>query len=288
LAALAWAAAAVAGCSDPEAASRADPNRPPPPPRALTGSLEWAAVGTWRPEAERRRDAPLHRLEVARLFGLDVADSVLELGPGAGDWTAVLAPTAAARGARYRAALMPSEASPEVEALARLFADRFVDETLFGNIETVSLGAGAAALAEPESFAAALTVDDVAVWMALGIAERSFAEAYAALEPGGRLGVVQPRAPGMGVQDPGASSGYVRQDYVVRLAEEAGFALESASEVLANPADDRDHPFGVWTLAPFRLTAPLGAPHDSGFNRAPYDAIGEPDRMVLLFRKPRS
>jgi predicted methyltransferase len=283
---LAWAFVAASGCSDPDDGS-AQADRPAPAPRALRGTLEWAAAGAWRPESERRRDAALHRIEIARLFGLDVADGVLELAPGAGDWTALLAPSAAARGARYRAALLPSEASAEVAALARLFRERVADEALFGRIEIVELGSEAGPLAEPDSLAAALTVDDVAVWMALGSAEQTFAEVYAALEPGGRLGVVQPRAPGVGVQDPGAGSGYVRQDYVVRLAEEAGFSLESASEMLANPADDADHPFGVWTLAPFRLTAPLGSTSDPGFDRAAYDAIGEPDRMALSFRKPR-
>src|SRR5690606_7511173 len=113
------------------------------------------------------------------------------------------------------------------------------------------------------------------------------ADVYAALAPGGRFGVIQPRAPARGGQDPGAASGYVQQAYVARLAEEAGFRLERAWELLANPADDADHPFGVWTLAPYRLTAPLGEPHDPSFDRSAYDQIGEPDRMMLLFRKPR-
>jgi predicted methyltransferase len=257
------------------------------PPRALHGSLEWAAAGAWRPEIERGRDAALHRVEVARMFGLDTADSVLELAPGAGGWTAVLAPPAAARGARYRVALLPAGAGVEVETLARTFRERFADEDLFGAIEVVELGSQTDPLAEPDAFAAALSIDDVAVWMALGVAERTFADVYAALAPGGRLGVVQPRAPAIGVQDPSAASGYVREDHVVRLANEAGFVLESASEILANPADDADHPFGVWTLAPTRLSAPLGSPPDPTFDRAPYDAIGQPDRMTLVFRKPR-
>ena len=72
----------------------------------------------------------------------------------------------------------------------------------------------------------------------------------------------------------------------LRLAQEAGFVLDKTSEINANPADDRDHPFGVWTLPPVRLSAPRGEPADPNFDRAPYDAIGESDRMTLRLVKP--
>ena len=50
--------------------------------------------------------------------------------------------------------------------------------------------------------------------------------------------------------------------------------------------DDRDHPFGVWTLPPTRASAPRGQPPQEGFDHAPFDAVGESDRMTLRFRKP--
>jgi predicted methyltransferase len=283
------AAMAVAACGEPEPVeATSEPAVEPAPERvrALPGTLEWAAEGAWRLPAERNRDEALHRIEILRALGLDAAQRVLELDPGAGDWTAVLAPTLAARGGSYRAALMPAAETDEVGELAASFDERFADEELFGVIERTELGADTPALAPPGSIEAALTVDDAAAWMTLGYAEKAFADTYAALVPGGRLGLIAPRAPEVGPQDPGALNGYVQQSYVIRLAEEAGFALEAAAETLANPVDDADHPFGVWTLAPWRLTAPLGAPADPDFDRAPYDAIGEPDRMTLTFRKP--
>jgi predicted methyltransferase len=70
------------------------------------------------------------------------------------------------------------------------------------------------------------------------------------------------------------------------LAREAGFEFVAASDVNANPRDDRDHPFGVWTLPPTLRTSPLGAPDDPDFDTAPYEEIGESDRMTLKFRKP--
>ena len=71
-----------------------------------------------------------------------------------------------------------------------------------------------------------------------------------------------------------------------QLAQEAGFRFEAASEINANPRDTKDYPFGVWTLAPTRLTAPRGEPADPDYDRSAFDAIGESDRMTLRFRKP--
>ena len=88
------------------------------------------------------------------------------------------------------------------------------------------------------------------------------------------------------MQDALAADGYVDQAYAVRLAQEAGFVLDKASEINANPKDTRNHPFGVWTLPPVRLTAPRGEPEDPDFDRAKYDEIGESDRMTLRFVKP--
>ena len=123
-------------------------------------------------------------------------------------------------------------------------------------------------------------------WMAAGTVDKGFRDAFAALKPGGLLGVEEHRANPGEVQDALAATGYVQQDYVVQLAKEAGFQLAAASEINANPKDDRDHPFGVWTLPPTRASAPRGQPPQEGFDHAPYDAIGESDRMTLRFRKP--
>ncbi len=122
--------------------------------------------------------------------------------------------------------------------------------------------------------------------MGAGIAEKAFTDAFAALKPGGILGVEQHRADIGNVQDPGATSGYVQEPFVKQLAAEAGFAYVGASEMNANPKDDKDHPFGVWTLPPQRLTAPRGQPPNPDFDGTLYESIGESDRMTLKFRKP--
>ena len=122
--------------------------------------------------------------------------------------------------------------------------------------------------------------------MSGGYAEKFFTDAYAALKPGGVLGVVEHRLPSTETQDPTASTGYVHEDYVIALATAAGFVLDGSSEVNANPRDTADHPFGVWTLPPNSRTADRDGNTPDGFDPATYAAIGESDRMTLRFVKP--
>ena len=109
---------------------------------------------------------------------------------------------------------------------------------------------------------------------------------FKALKPGGILGVVEHAAdPGVPA-DPAASSGYTHVSQVMAMAKAAGFEYVSSGDMNANPADTKDHPFGVWTLPPSKRSAGRGAEPAADFDRAKYDAIGESDRMTLKFRKP--
>jgi len=107
---------------------------------------------------------------------------------------------------------------------------------------------------------------------------RRFAAFYKALKPGGVLGIEEHRGRTDQPQDPKATSGYVRQDYAIRLAEKAGFRFVGASEINANPKDTKNWPAGVWTLPP---VLKLGAQ-----DRDMYLAIGEADNFVLKVVKP--
>ena len=102
-------------------------------------------------------------------------------------------------------------------------------------------------------------------------------EAYNALKEGGHFGVVEHRAPEGSSLEFMKKSGYVTQSLAIKTAQEVGFRLVASSEINANPRDTADHPKGVWTLPPsFRL---------KDKDRAKYAAIGESDRMTLLFKK---
>lgn len=307
------ASAALAACQ-PEVADPAPVVEPVDDVGApLVGSLEWAAAGPWREPSEKARDADRNPIETLEFFRIEPSDVVIDAWPIDGWYAAILAPYLSKGGGRYVAALLePLGGDPdmdaEIAAWRTAFAARFGDAPLFESVTVRPLGAlaasppgapqaGADADAGAEAGAgsgadsgadAALAVRAVHAWMALGLAEIAFSDLYSALAPGGYLGVVEHRGLEDGVQDPRAASGYVQESYVRRLAEEAGFVFVAASDHNANPLDDADHPFGVWSLAPHRLTAPLGAPPNPDFDRSDLDAVGEPDRMTLLFRKPRS
>ncbi len=123
-----------------------------------------------------------------------------------------------------------------------------------------------------------VTFRNIHGWMGNDSADAMFKAMYAALKPGGILGVVEHRAKADKPQDPKAESGYVREDYAIAMIEKAGFKLVGKSEVNANPKDTADHPNGVWSLPPTL---------DGGdVDRDKFLAIGESDRFTLRFRKP--
>ena len=157
---------------------------------------------------------------------------------------------------------------------------------LYGEVQYVSFGPHSPPLTPPGTSDMVLFLQTVHAWMAAGLAEKAFEDAYTALKPGGVLGIEAHRGMPGGPQDPLAADGYVQEAYMKQLAEEAGFRFDKASEINANLNDDHDHPFGVWTLQPERRSAAPGQPEDPDFDRATYDAIGESDRMTLRFIKP--
>jgi predicted methyltransferase len=273
--ALLTAALSLAACGD----SRDDEGPP-------VGSLAWALAGPWRIDPER--DAARHPLQTLMFWGIEGDMTVLEILPGLGWYTSILAPYLAANGGRLIVAgfdpRSPSLAQRETLAL---WETRFAhDRELYGDIARTVVGAEATPLAAANSVDLAILANNVHTMMAGGIAERVFRDVLAALKPGGAFGVEQHRASSTGLQDPVAGTGYVQEAYVRALAEEAGFEFVAASDINANPRDTRDHPFGVWTLPPTLRTAPLSEPDDPSFNTASYEAIGESDRMTLKFRKP--
>ncbi|MBC7768370.1 MAG: class I SAM-dependent methyltransferase, partial [Phycisphaerales bacterium] len=247
-------------------------------------SLAWALAGEWRIEPDR--DTWRHPLQTLLFWGIEGNITVLEVLPGRGWYTAILAPYLAANDGRLICAGFDprSPSLAQRETLAAWEARFQRDTELFGEIERTVLRSGAP-LAPPNSVDLAILANNVHTLMAEGIAEAVFRAIAAALKPGGSLGIEQHRAASTGLQDPLAGSGYVQEAYVKALAQEAGLEFVAASDVNANPRDTRDHPFGVWTLPPTLRTAPLGRPDDPNFNTAPFVAIGESDRMTLKFRK---
>ncbi len=280
---LAGAAAALSGCGKRAAGSVSRDAGAP------AGSLPWAIGGDWRSAADRARDRWRHPLETLKFWGLGPGMRVVEFWPGAGWYTDIIAPFLTASGGAMFAANMESNdpEDPAGRAVAEAYRRKLAQRPdLYRSVTVTAFGPKSGSVAPAGSADLVLFLRNVHNWMARGLAEKAFHDAMAALKPGGVLGVEEHRAPPGGVQDVIASSGYVQQAFVEQLAKEAGLTLAASSEINANPKDDHNHPFGVWTLPPTRLSAPRGQPPNPAFDHSKYDAIGESDRMTLKFVKP--
>lgn len=246
---------------------------------ATAAALDTALAGPHRADTNKARDPYRHPKETLAFFGLSAGQTVVEIWPGGGWYTEVLAPVLKDTG-RYVAAGPDRQSKSEYmqRTLARFDEKLKAAPDLYGKVEVAEFGPDDLAPVPPGTADLVLTFRNVHNWMAAGWADQAFAAMYAALKPGGVLGVVEHRAPDDQPQDPKAASGYVRQDTVIALAQKAGFSFAGASEVNANPKDTKDHPEGVWTLPP---TLAL-----KDKDRDKYLAIGESDRMTLKFVKP--
>src|SRR6185437_7055438 len=112
---------------------------------------------------------------------------------------------------------------------------------LYGKVEITAFGPRSGPVAPAGAADLALFLRNLHDWMAAGVAEKAFRDAFAALKPGGLLGIEEHRADPAAMPDPLAVGGYVPQAYAVKLAQEAGFQFAAASEINANPKDTKDH-----------------------------------------------
>ncbi|WP_040309214.1 class I SAM-dependent methyltransferase [Asticcacaulis biprosthecium] len=254
------------------------------------GTLEWAVSGGWRSQTDKARDKYRHPIGLLNFFEIRPKHTVIDMWPGFGYMTEILSPYLSHGKGQYIAALFESK-SPADQAMAALnakYRERFSgNKKLYGSVEFTEFGPESPQLLPAGSADCVLMLLVIQDWMMRGSVEKAFEDAYAALKPGGILGVEQHRADIGAAQDPAGAKGYVQEPFVRQLAAEAGFQFVQASEINANPKDDKDHPFGVWTLPPYRQTAERGQPPNPEFDGALYESIGESDRMTLKFRKPQ-
>jgi len=248
--------------------------------------IEKAVAGDWRKPEAKSRDTERHPVDALMFWGLEPGMKILELQPGGGWWTEILAPYAKAnKGEFYATAADLSD--PGLSEGARKgradFEAKYADSATYGKVNLVNWGANAAPL-PANKFDFVLAARVFHGWMNGNSQDKNLANIFASLKPGGVLAVEQHRGnPGQ----PPVKDGYVTEQAVIDAATKAGFKLDGKSEINANPKDTKDHPFGVWTLPPTRQSSEGGKPVDPAFDRAKYDAIGESDRMTLRFVKPK-
>jgi len=244
-------------------------------------AIKAAVAATHRSEANRKRDAWRHPVETLSFFGLRKDMTVLELWPGTGWYTEILAPMLAERGKLIVTSVDPNgpQDKPAFKSAHELQERFHASPELFGKVQVARIDPPDHFDFGPEgSVDLVLTFRSTHDWVRDGYADKVYAAMFKVLKPGGTLGVVAHR--GGPDADPAVvgKTGYLSEAYVVALAQKAGFTLAARSDVNANPKDTHDHPEGVWTLPP---TLRLGDK-----DRDKYVAIGESDRMTLKFTKP--
>lgn len=233
---------------------------------------------------ETARDQFRHPQGTLDFFEIGPDQRVAEIWPG---WyTNILAPYLAANNGTYVAIQYPNGVSEGLDERMQAFKDKYSDQEVYGDIEYGGLMKDSGPIAPAESLDTVLTFRNVHNWMSGGYADQAFEEFYAALKPGGLLGVVEHRLPETASQDPRGSTGYVQESYIKDMAKRAGFEFVESSEVNANPKDTADHPLGVWTLPPSSNLPEDGSEEAVDFNPELYKNIGESDRATLKFRKP--
>lgn len=245
-------------------------------------SLDAAIAGPQRGERAKARDVYRHPKETLAFFDLNPTQTVLEIAPGGGWYTDILAPWLHDAGHLYEAqyistsAELSAEDRPTDAAYLRKLA---AAPAIYGNVVVGTLHAGQfTGFDAHERFDRVLTFRNIHNWIKDGQLDANLRAFYAALKPGGELGVEEHRAsPGTSLQQM-IDTGYVTEAFVIAHAQAAGFVLAGRSEINANARDTKDYPHGVWSLPPTYA----GGDAD----RARYAAIGESDRMTLKFVKP--
>lgn len=291
----------AAACSEP-AETVSEPKAPAPEAAAedmaaeaampeidpAEAALAAAVMSDVRSDDNKARDAFRNPAETIAFFGVEPGDTVVEIWPGGGWYTEILAPYVTAGGGTFYAAHFDPEGSFGQGSLAR-FTENFVGSPdLYGPIELTALSATSLEIAPAGTADFVLTFRNVHNFEMGGWTSEAFTAFFEALKPGGVLGIVDHRLPEQADDAAEQRSGYVKVSTVKRYAEEAGFVFDGESEVNANPNDDADHPFGVWTLRPNSRTTDRNGEAPEGFDADEFYAIGESDRMTLRFKKPEA
>jgi predicted methyltransferase len=247
---------------------------------ATSAALDTVLRGEHRSPEHRARDIYRHPKETLEFFGIRQDMTVVEVWPGAGWYTEILAPLLKERGQLYSALLDPAGGEYARSTVETYQEKLRMRPDLYGKVVTTTLAAPPAKneIAPAGSADLVLTFRNLHNWMMFGWERDALAAMHAALKPGGVLGVVAHRGDPKLPQDPKAASGYVNEDFAIRMIEAAGFELVGRSAINANPRDTKDYEKGVWTLPP-------------GFadgDDLRYKQIGESDRFTLKFVKKAS
>ncbi|WP_442781019.1 class I SAM-dependent methyltransferase [Alteromonas sp. a30] len=250
---------------------------------AVADPIVDAVANDARPAQQRLRDEFRHPQQTLRFFGIKPEMTVVEIWPGGGWYSNILAPMLKEKGEYYAAHFyVDADTSAYFANSRKGYEEKVANFAPYKNVKMTTFHPTEMNDIAMEGKAdRVLTFRNIHNWyMRQGNegVEKAFQQFFNALKKGGELGVVEHRLPESAPVAMQKTSGYMKQSYVIQVAQKAGFKLVAESEVNANPRDTADHPKGVWTLLP-RLR--LGEQ-----DKEKYMAIGESDRMTLRFVKP--
>ena len=242
-------------------------------PNTFAHDLKGAIVSEDRTPKNVARDVYRHPYETLNFFGIKQDMTVIELTPGGGWYTEILA-----NYIHYPGTLIAAHFNPDAGGYYKRgranFEKKMNSNPMYGRVEIVNIDS---ILAEPNSVDAVLTFRNLHNWLG-PLLDTIFSNSYKALKPGGIFGVVEHRANEGTTLEMMKKSGYVTEKHAIEMAKKHGFELVSKSEVNSNPKDIKNYPKGVWTLPPNLRMKEV--------DKEKYLEIGESDRMTLLFRKP--
>ena len=260
------------------------PTSPAATPATSVDPALTAAIADPRREEDRARDKWRHPAETLTFFGVTPTMKVGEYAPGGGWYSRLLGIYLAPNGKLVGLYRSPTSGTLDAAQQQKLRdqAAKFPSEVVGWSGQPADRFAGMTLGDAPASEKG--TYDRILMMRMLHNMQRGN---YAAadlkamgdlLKPGGMIGIEQhrakPDAPDAYVD---GNKGYLREADVIKFMGANGFDLVAKSEINANPADPANWPDGVWTLPP---TLTKGEA-----DKARYQAIGESDRMTLLFRK---
>ena len=236
-----------------------------------------------RSEESKARDVFRKPEQTLNFFEVTPQSTVVEVWPGAGWYSEILAPLLAEKGKLYSAhfsdkfTLLSADYMQESKAA---YKAKLAAHPIYKNVTVTEFAPLADMTIAPDGSVDIVLSIRNQLYIFDGETSMSHAlnSFYKALKPGGVLGVVAPRLPDHLIDTDWQKSGYVPEQLWLTLAEEAGFILEAKSDMLINPKDTATHPRGIWTLPP---SLSLGDE-----DKEKYLAIGEVTSMVLKFRKP--
>ena len=231
--------------------------------------LHQAVAGSWRSDANKARDQYRHPVETLEFFGFRDDMTVVEIGPGAGWYTEILAPALADHGQLITA---PSKVSDKYLAWLKQQPASFghIRPIAFSPPEQKSLGPDGSA-----DMVLAMRVTHDYLNDSPEALQAVLQAAYQVLKPGGVLGIEEHRGkPNMDPETSSKAFHRIPENYMIAAGLKAGFQLAGISEINANPQDD--YSVNVHQLLP-----------DLMGGDQKLKAVGESDRMTLKFVKPK-